>query len=111
MARSRRGLERTNVRDSPPAAASRKIHRRHVIERNVTKKFVSTKRQTPILGCGRTHRECRPPVLHARVTSLERAIVNPFLTQGSLNAGTCITMLTEVPQLEQQAIPCASIPN
>ena len=30
---------------------------------------------------------------------------------GSLNAGTCITMLTEVPQLEQQAIPRASIPN
>ena len=71
MARSRRGLERTNVRDGPPAAASRKIHRRHVIERNVTKKFVRTKMQTPILGCGRMHRECRPPVLHTRVTSLK----------------------------------------
>ena len=80
MARSRRGLERTNVRDSPPAAASRKIHRRHVIERNVTKKFVCTKRQTPILGCGRTHRECRPPVLHTRVTSLKELSepVDPF---------------------------------
>ena len=70
MARSRRGLERTNVRDGPPAAAPRKIYGRHVIERNVTKKFVSAKRQTPILGCGRTHRDCRPPILHTRVTSL-----------------------------------------
>src|SRR5438132_543141 len=72
VARSRLGLERTNVRDGPPAAASRKIHRRHVIERNVTKKFVRTQRQTPILGCGRTHRECLPPVLHTRVTSLNK---------------------------------------
>src|SRR6202041_3181791 len=42
-ARSRLGLERTNVRDAPPAAASRKIYGRHVIKRNVTKKVVSTK--------------------------------------------------------------------
>ena len=58
VARRGRGLERTNVRDGPPAAASRKIHRRHVIKRNVAKKFVRTKTQTLILGCGRTHREC-----------------------------------------------------
>jgi hypothetical protein len=70
VARCRRGLERMNVSNSPPAAASRKIDRRYVIERNVTKKFVGTKRQSPILGCGRTHRECRPPILHTRVTSL-----------------------------------------
>src|SRR6266852_81070 len=38
-------------------------------------------------------------------------MVSPFLTQGSLNAGTCITMLTELLHLEQQAIPRASIPN
>ena len=57
VARRGRGFERTNVRDGPPAAASRKIHRRHVIKRNVAKKFVRTKTQTPILGCGRTHRE------------------------------------------------------
>ena len=30
---------------------------------------------------------------------------------GSLNAGTCITILPEVPHLEQQAIPRAAIPN
>src|SRR5258707_10780574 len=30
---------------------------------------------------------------------------------GSLNAGTCITILPEVPNLEQQAIPRAAIPN
>jgi len=101
VARSRLGLERTNVRDGPPAAASRKIYRRHVIERNVTKKVVSTKRQTPILGRRRTHRECRPPVLHTRVTSLNDPwMVGPFLTQGSLNACTCITILPEVPHLE-----------
>ena len=47
-----------------PAAASRKIHRRQAINRNVMKKFVRMKMQTPILGCGRTHRECGPPVLH-----------------------------------------------
>ena len=58
VARRGRGFERTNVRDSPPVAASRKIHRRHVIKRNVMKKFMRTKMQTPILGCGRTHREC-----------------------------------------------------
>jgi hypothetical protein len=34
VARSRLGLERTNVCDGPPAAASRKIHRRHVMERS-----------------------------------------------------------------------------
>jgi hypothetical protein len=69
MARSRGGLERMNVRDGPPAAASRKIHKGHVREWNATKKFVHTKMQTPILGCGFTHHECRPPVLHTRVTS------------------------------------------
>jgi len=58
VARRGRGFERTNVRDGPPAATSKKIHRRHVIERNVTKNLVRTKMQTPILGCGRTHREC-----------------------------------------------------
>src|SRR6202022_3704291 len=79
VARSRRGLERTNVRDGPPAAASRKIHRRHVIERNVTKKFVSTKRQTPILGCGRTHRECRQQFLHT-LSLAKRAMESPPLT-------------------------------
>jgi len=31
-------------------------------------------------------------------------MVTPFLTQGSLNAGTCITILPEVPRSEQQAI-------
>jgi hypothetical protein len=71
---------------------------------------VSTKRQTPILGCGRTHRECRPPVLHTRYLA-ERAMVSPCLTHGSLNAGTCITILPGVPHLEQQAIPRAAIPN
>src|SRR6266851_4103181 len=30
---------------------------------------------------------------------------------GSLNAGTCITILPEVPHLDQQAIPRAAIPN
>ena len=30
---------------------------------------------------------------------------------GSLNAGTCIAILPEVPHLEQQAIPRAAIPN
>jgi hypothetical protein len=30
---------------------------------------------------------------------------------GSLNAGTYITILPEVPHLEQQAIPRAAIPN
>jgi hypothetical protein len=69
--------------DSPPAAAPRKIYRRHVIERNATKKVVSTKRQTPILGCGRTHRECRPPVLHNARYLAEQAMVNLFLTQGT----------------------------
>jgi len=39
VARRGRGFERTNVRDGPSVAASRKIHRRHVIKRNVTKKF------------------------------------------------------------------------
>ena len=38
-------------------------------------------------------------------------MVSPFLTQGRLNAGTCITILPEVPHLEQQAIPRAAIPN
>ena len=79
MARSRLGLERTNVRDAPPAAASRKIHRRHVIEQNVTKKFVRTKRQTPILGCGRTHQVSTTSSSHARYLA-ERAMVSPFLT-------------------------------
>jgi len=51
------GFEGTNVRDGPPTAASRKIHGRDVIKRNVMKKFVRTKTQTPILGCGRTHRK------------------------------------------------------
>jgi hypothetical protein len=30
---------------------------------------------------------------------------------GSLNVGTCITILPELPHLEQQAIPHAAIPN
>src|SRR6266478_6401089 len=30
---------------------------------------------------------------------------------GSLNAGTCITIMPEVPHLDQQAIPRAAIPN
>jgi len=30
-------------------------------------------------------------------------VVSPFLTQGSLNACTCITILPEVPHLEQHA--------
>ena len=42
------------------------------------KKFVRTKMQTPILGCGRTHRELRPPVLHtrylARVSAIESIV-------------------------------------
>jgi hypothetical protein len=76
-ARRRRGLERTNVRDSSPAAAPRKIHKRHVVERNVTKNFVRSKMQTPILGCGRTHRECRPPALHTRVTSQLSQMLTP----------------------------------
>ena len=57
VARRGRGFEGTNVRNDPPVAASRKIRRRHVIKRNITKKFVLTKMQTLILGCGRTHRE------------------------------------------------------
>ena len=40
VARRGRGFERTNVRDGPPFAASRRSHTRHVIKRNVTKKFV-----------------------------------------------------------------------
>ena len=44
MARSRRGLLLVAL------AASRKIHSGHVLERNVTKKFVRTKMQTPILA-------------------------------------------------------------
>ena len=34
----------------------------------------------------------------------ERAMLNPSLTQGTLNAGTCITILDEVPYLDQRAI-------
>ena len=38
----------------------------------------------------------------------ERAMVSPCLTHGSLNAGTCITILPGVPHLEQQATPRAA---
>ena len=75
MARSRRGLERTNVRDGPPAAASRKIHRRHVIERNVTKKFVSTKKATDTGAADGTHASVRL-LFFTRSTFAERAPLN-----------------------------------
>jgi len=40
---------------------------------------------------------------HARYLA-EQAMVNPFVTQESLNASTCTTILDEVPYLEQQSI-------
>ena len=36
-------------------------------------------------------------------------MVNPYLTQGSLNASTCTSILDEAPRLEQQAIPLLGI--
>src|SRR3984893_11334334 len=49
-----------------------------------------------------------------RLQGLDQAAHGRFILReqaGSLNAATCITILPEVPHLEQQAIPRAAVPN